>query len=758
MVQFAIACIAFVVFIFGFKRIAALKSNSDSDTVSGTDSDETSGSAASPMRVISFSRVFSRGTLIRSLAFIVALIFFAAYSLAGLIDRDVISFAALSLVLVACALLQLGTSALIARIDKAFAWALRWVRPAVVLLICSLLAFLALEVPSNHDILSMDPSCVAIELALIALVILILYFLFQRRATGPAIAVVAFLVLGIAEFFVITFKNMPIMPSDVLALQTAAAVSTGYVYKLSAYALYGIAFGALGCAITPLASMPAPHRKRKPFRRALAAVANLTLAAVATVALYNGIFAIDYLQTLGVSVDAWQPLRAYYKQGFLPSFIVNLQNINQEEPDGYSDEYADELLAQYVEQYDETEGSDARYQAASSQFSSEQPCVIAIMNESFSDLSIFNELDSEYTGPENYQNINDALAKGKLFVSAYGGGTCNTEFEFLTGASLGYMGAGVYPYQLYNLAGAESLARDFTDLGYTATAIHPNAGTNWNRENVYEALGFDEFLTIEDFEGAQTYRGMVSDRATYDTILDLLRTNDDPQFIFDVTMQNHSGFLTGELPEDMQSDYVDYSVSDEESIPETNEYLSLIDESDRALAEFLQELQEIDRPIVVIFFGDHQPHFTKDYNEALMTDDENEIDHTQRLWQAEYLIWANYDVAETDQTSTQDDTSANFLAAQALNLIGAPLTDYQKAQIVIRQKMPAINLIGYQGANRVWYWHDQSSAYEQSYYALRHLQYRMLFRNGTDPYAAESSGATNNVDPTAIKSTDGSDL
>ena len=81
-----------------------------------------------------------------------------------------------------------------------------------------------------------------------------------------------------------------------------------------------------------------------------------------------------------------------------------------------------------------------------------------------------------------------------LYVSAFGGGTCNTEFEYLTGNSMAFLGTGTYPYTIYDLTRTETLSQQFKDLGYDTTAIHPNHGTNWNRENVYSAFGFDNFL------------------------------------------------------------------------------------------------------------------------------------------------------------------------------------------------------------------------------------------------------------------------
>ena len=61
--------------------------------------------------------------------------------------------------------------------------------------------------------------------------------------------------------------------------------------------------------------------------------------------------------------------------------------------------------------------------------------------------------------------------------------------------------------------------------------MHPNHGTNWNRENVYSGFGFDRFMTINDFQDAEKLRGMVSDAATYDKILEMLKVRTAaPQF------------------------------------------------------------------------------------------------------------------------------------------------------------------------------------------------------------------------------------
>ena len=414
-----------------------------------------------------------------------------------------------------------------------------------------------------------------------------------------------------------------------------------------------------------------------------------------------------------------QPLRSYYSQGFLPTFIVNLQSIQPKEPVGYSDEFADQILADYVERYDEGVGASEQRTAASEQFASEKPCVVAIMNESFSDLSIFDGLGVGYEGPQGLKGINDALARGKFYVSAYGGGTCNTEFEFLTGIPLAYVGDGKYPYSLYDLAEAPSLARQFSELGYGTTALHPNFPTNWNRDRVYEALGFDRFLSFDAFDGDPWYHSGVSDEATYDKVLEVLSESDAPQFICDVTMQNHSSYdqnNLGDVPQyhvDGLSDYDNAHLS---------EYLACIEESDRALDEFLGRLRELDRPVVVVFFGDHQPALSSILNDALFPD-EDPASHSARTYQTTYFVWANYDVARSDQTGASETTSPAFLAAMAKEAIGAPLTDFQKAQLVARGEMPALSLLGALDAQGAWVGLDDEEALPQAFRDLACMSY-----------------------------------
>ena len=622
----------------------------------------------------------------------------------------------------------------------------------IALVLGAVFTTLALEIPSNHDLTYMYPLCLLLEATLILGVQAALFFLAQRRGTPTAVCAIVFWLVGIAQYFVITFKTMPITPSDLFALNTAAAVAgTGYTYSLTAFCLYSIA--CLAAAITctaPLASLLPSRGSDEQGQGRTGRGRRIALNALVGLALIAGVTAhvtlIDYYNTLGIQVYTWRPLESYYRQGFLPSFISNAQLMMPQRPADYSAEAADELISGYAAEYDQSSdlGASEGRKAAEQQFSETKPTVIAIMNETFSDLSVYQNMHAGYEGPQFFKSLSDTLVRGDLYVSAYGGGTCNTEWEFLTGSSMSFLGTGLYPYMVYNQQGVPSLAEQFREMGYSTTAMHPNHANNWNRENVYQDLGFDQFLTINDFQDAEKLRGMVTDGATYDKILELLQNDENPQFIFDVTMQNHSGYDTGLIPSSQLEHYSIDGVED----PEVNEYLSLIEQSDRDLETFINELRNLDRPVVVVFFGDHQPSFPSSYNDLWFTN-EDEATHTQRLWHTQYFIWANYDVAGSLQQSEQTDTSTNYLAALLMQQIGAPLTQSQKAELALRRQLPIINVIGYQGADGVWYLNGQDDDSQAT--SLRNelwaMQYRLIFDNGQPVFTLNQQTEANETNP-----------
>lgn len=648
------------------------------------------------------------------------LIALGASSAAGYCTAQPQVVAVTAAIVVACAVVSQARPRVVARI-AALPLVARGVLTVLVLAIAVVLCTVSIEVPWNGSVTEMAPEYVELNLIFVGLLLVGLFFLGQRHGAFARIGAGACMVFGLAEYFVYLFKGTVIIPTDVLSLETALSVSSQYTYTVSASALAGLCCGLVGWQ---LLSLLVPHESASATDRTLGVIAN-TLAAILCFTAFGYVFTqVDFEKEWGIEIDNWFVYDSFCNYGFIPSFAAYAQSMEVEQPEGYTPEKADELLATYDADYDESSST-----AAQEQFSETKPTVITVMNETFTDLStIYGDLDAGYEGTSFYKNeFTDTLEKGQLFVSASGGGTCNSEFEYLTGLSLSLMGAGQYPYELYSFKNCDSLVSQFKAQGYTATAMHPNSPSNWRRKNVYSGLGFDSFLSIDDFEGADTYRGLVSDEATYDKVLDLLEENDDPQFIFDVTMQNHSGYDTGLVPENDQLDYKPASYDDSSTNAELNEYLASINESDRALKEFVTALEKLDRPVVLVFFGDHQPGFSSAYNDALFSNEKEGIDHYSRIYRTNYSIWANYDVAGTPANGDDDgETSVCYLGAELAQTIGLPLTDYQKAQLVLERDLPLVNVFGYRDGNGTWHDPGVDEKGTQAYSDSLTMEYRRV--------------------------------
>lgn len=627
---------------------------------------------------------------------------------------------------------------------------------ALIALACAgALCVLAVELPYNYELENVKAFTLFVEWALLTAALIGLYFVGQRRGFLAALVPLASTFVGIAEYFVFLFKGQPLQPGDLLALGTAASVAEGYVYTITAQCLWGVTAGVLALLVCVVL---AQFRRRpedlggarfSPARRNAGVLANAIAGCAILAAIVSNVTGVDYLSAYQIRLNAWYIIESYTTQAYVPTFIAACQLMSPSRPEGYSAESAEAITASYAAAYDASELSSALSEAraaAEAQFGDVQPSVVVVMNETFADLSSFDGMHAGYEGPEYFNSMGDCVSRGAFYTSVNGGGTTNTEFEFLTGNSMANFAPGVYPYTVYDLTRTDSLPRYFKGLGYSTLAMHPQLGSNWNRVNAYRDLGFDHFLTIDDFEGADMLRGHVTDKATYDKVLELLESNPEPQFIFDVTIQNHSGYSTGLLDED---DMIRLDI-DGTSDPLIDEFVSLIRHSDEDLEYFVDQLRELGRPVVLVFFGDHQPYMTLQYNNSWYPDEEDAV-HARRVFQTDYVVWANYDVAGSAQESEVADVSASFLGADVLQHIGATLTDYQKAHLELRRVLPEISGACYEDAAACWHPSNQDSGVVETDQARRDfamMQFFQMFRDGRNIYCTHMQ-AEPNVAPVA---------
>lgn len=623
------------------------------------------------------------------------------------------------------------------RSERALA-AWRRARPVIVALAAPL-GFYLMERPSNEALSSMDPYYVLVNLCVLAALFALVYALGQRSRGAAAAFLAACFIAGAANHYVIMFKGQPVVPADLFALSTAASVSSGYSYLLDARLLECIVVLAGYCTLLAFA----PKVRLTVRRAALNATAALVLAGGFGI----WIASCSLEEAYGCTVDVWGVKESYAEQGTALCFLKRAQDLSPARPEGYGAQAADEILAGHASaSAPAQEGADR-----------ELPSVVAIMNETFADLSRYPGLAGTEARPAAYYDIAaSALDAGEAYVSALGGGTCNSEFEFLTGSSMGHLGGGVYPYVLYDLDGTESLVSYLSALGYGTHAIHPAEAENWRRDRVYAQLGFDEFSDISAFEGADTLRGLATDRATYDRVLDLLEGESGPQFVFDVTIQNHGGYDTGGIGEEMS---VSVPLADGSESSELDEYASCIRQADRDLAYLTERMDALDRPVVLCFFGDHQPGFSDWLFEAThdgAAADEIGLDAVQERYTVPYMIWANKralengaapltaasageDPAESDEDPARaasapygQRTSLNYLGARLAAAAGLPLTSYQSFLLETSERIPAINLNGFLTADGSWHWFGERTDADDALDAYAIVQYGNLFEKSAE--------------------------
>ena len=531
---------------------------------------------------------------------------------------------------------------------------------------------------------------------------------------------------GAVNYFLLQFRGQPFQVADLFSIKTAAAVADQYTYQIGE----GIAWTFLLmmvviCLIESLvASGVLEPAKSKPHLIIREIVAVLTVALL-TAWVKNVDFGESYL----ISVDYWNQATTYESTGFVPAFISFFQKSWITEPEDYSAKTAADIIEDAASSYDERDNA-----SVSTSDDQTKPTIIAIMNESYSDLSALGPLSCTEVYNSYLRSLMDdpgTIEYGWNYVSTRGGGTSRTEFEFLTGDSMAYLG-GLIPYATFNFKGVPSLVSELKEQGYHTIAMHPEAASNWQRNTVYPALGFDEMLFRDTFEGKETtVWGRISDLGDYQQVIDVYEQQTEPAFIFNITMQNHGGYdMLDQLSEDeilpVDDRFKDYS--------DLVVYESLIEKSDQALEYLISYFKEVDEPVIIVFFGDHQPSLDTSFEDSLLeegqSEDDTDISMGQKRYAVPYFIWSNMaDVESISHTDSEgyNITSPNYLSSLLLTYAGLELSDFDKYRLELRQQLPAINFSGYLNTDGSWHGLDEDNDYSILIDQYEIVNYNSLF-------------------------------
>lgn len=550
-------------------------------------------------------------------------------------------------------------------------------------------------------------------------------FLFKKAKIALRIEILIFGIIGLINYYVLEFRAAPMMPWDIFSIKTAASVADNYSYQLDKNAIFILFLLVSLFSISGFCNFSVKNNKIR--------LSGFVLSLCFIIGYVGYVQSDKALQDFRLYDKLFTPTTMTYKDGTIVAFCMQAEYLFVEKPQDYSVQKAENILDSYHSsiignatakpESSENKKENNSFQAADTSVD-QFPNIIVIMNEAFSDLNILGSFSSNKEDiPYVRSMLNGApnTISGYMHVSVLGGNTANSEFEFLTGQTMAFLPQGSIPYQQYVDSETFSLASHLKSLGYSTVALHPYKAGGWERDQVYPRLGFDSFLSINDFENAKLIRKYVSDESDYEKIIDIYKNKekDTPLFLFNVTMQNHSSY--NEEFDNFQPD-ITVTGSDSRSL---SAYLSLLKISDEEMQKLVQYFETESEKTIVVFFGDHQP------TDSVVSDlwklngkKGSDLSYEDRLlrYQVPFFLWANYDIEE----QTGIESSLNYLGNFILNAAGLPKSDYHYFLDALYENYPVIT--GIQAKDAKGYSYEIKSCKDAlNEYAI--LQYYHLFDN-----------------------------
>ncbi|MBO0468109.1 LTA synthase family protein [Enterococcus plantarum] len=370
----------------------------------------------------------------------------------------------------------------------------------------------------------------------------------------------------------------------------------------------------------------------------------------------------------------------YYNTGFMGGFLYNLKVEAMDKPDNYSKKTIEEITTKYTDTIQESNADTQE----------EQPNIIFVMSESFSDPQNLTGVTVNKDPLEDYYDIAKTTYSGKMLSQNYGGGTANIEFEALTSFSMELFNPQMttpYTMLIPKMTEIPSIVSLLKGQDYQATAIHPYNTTMYKRKDVYKTFGFDRFIS----EDTMTYKEKkqknpyISDESAYKEVLDLLKDENEPQFVHLVTMQTHMPY-SDKYP---TTEYSSQSLGNKTAI---DRYMQDVAYSSEALKQFTTDLKDVKRRTLVVFWGDHLPSIYSDKIKA----DNDEV----RMHETEFLMYDNQE--KLSGRNTHDVLISPFYFASTLfEQSNIQMTGFYQLLSELEKQIPAFEK-GFYYKDKLW--------------------------------------------------------
>ncbi|MCX2191244.1 LTA synthase family protein [Bifidobacterium longum] len=557
----------------------------------------------------------------------------------------------------------------------------------------------------------------------LGMVYLVLVFVINRFWVATAVFAITMSVYAVANSIKIILRNEPILPSDLSFLSSGnGGEITSFIPKSSQALVDGtitmLIWLTVICLILQFVDgrrCVIPFHWWRPFRNVKTIIGNVTriIAAAMSITLLcsftwtlsvPGAWGYEWAKSWGDSPQLWSAEGDAANNGPVINFLRLTHPKIMDKPEGYSPETMEELAKKYSSEANQINGTRANNLTDNS--------VIMILSESFSDPTRVPGIALAEDPMPNIRALKETTTSGLMLSPGFGGGTANIEYQSLTGLDLALfddsmqsMYQELVPHQKNPFAWNQIWNAEYGKSG--SVAFHSYYKNMYLRDANYKKFGFNKFYTL-DSEPAITHQDRtdnspyVNDAASYQNIIDQLNKEERPQFLQLVTMQNHMTYDNWYFNNQFEQANVTENLNDYER-GQINTYAKGVSITDQATIDFLNQLNAMDKPITVIFYGDHLP---SSYQTAAA--DKN---NTLALHQTDYFIWSNQASASAGvklDASNTAYTSPNYFMEMAAEHMNAKVSPYLAFLTQTRTDIPALErlVIGAGGFDT-----DASTAY-----------------------------------------------
>ena len=536
---------------------------------------------------------------------------------------------------------------------------------------------------------------------------LTLVLILNRFWVASAIFGTVMTVFAVANHIKIESRNEPVIPADLNFITGGnAGELTSFIPKSSQTlvdgAITGVIYFVAICIIMQFldgrnAIIPChwlhPFASVKNFAGTLTRVLAAALSATLVVSFIWELgtansWATEFAHNLSDNPQPWNPLADAANNGPAINFLQLAHTKVMDKPEDYSEEAMTKIAKKYSKE------ADSINQSRTTNLTDNT--VIMVLSETFSDPTRVPGVSFAEDPIPNIRQIKDETTSGLMLSPGYGGGTANIEYQALTGLSMAnYSDTLSIAYQ--QLVPGQKWDQSLNQLWNekngedSSVAFHAYNRGMYFRDINYKKFGFSKFYATDGTPELTDLRLIdsawyASDESFYSQVLKKVQSSDDNKFYQVVTMQNHMPY------EDIYTDNQFKELDTSENLQE-NERLNIetytkgLNYTDQATQDFLNTLNNIDRPITVIFYGDHLPGI---YSTAY-----SDSDNILGLHETDYFIWSNnasFAAGTKLDNASSAYTSSNYFSAQLASHLNAKVSPYLAFLTEMHQAIPAMSV------------------------------------------------------------------